>query len=86
MVVPEEEISHLLLDLDRNIEGMPSLPLIIEQGEYVDGDSQHIRDCWDVFDSDSIWDLLKFKLLEQMDLVARLVGVLFIGLSTESKA
>ena len=49
VIVTVDEINHFLVRLLRHIQCMSPLALIVQEGEDIDGDSQLILDCWDIF-------------------------------------
>ena len=78
VIVPEEQINHLLVALLGDVEWMPCPTLIVVEAEDVDAHTQLILDCWDVFDGDWVCDVVQSILMEEVDVIARSVWVLFI--------
>lgn len=74
-IIPEREIDHLLLALLRDIERMASLPLISEEAENVDRHSQPFLDCWDVVDGDGVTELVLSKVMKEVGVLSRSIGV-----------
>ena len=56
---------------------MPSLAIIVEETQDIDGDTQLFLNCGDVFDGNWVWDVVQSKLLKEVDVVARSIGLLF---------
>ena len=76
VLVPVEQINHLVVALLRDIQRIARLPIVIIEAEDVDGDSQLVLDCRDIFDGDWVWDVVEFKLMEEVVVVVWAVGVL----------
>ena len=76
VVVPEEEIDHLLVALLRDVEWMPSLALVIVEGEDVDRHTQLVFDGRDILDGNRVCDVVEFKLMKKVVVVVRAISIL----------
>ena len=69
VVVPEEEVYHLLVALLRDVEWRDGLAFVVLECELIYTDSQLILDCWDVFDGQLVGDVDQSILMEHCCIV-----------------